>query len=735
MWLISSNLLNIISYCKIDIGYRSDHSPVILALKLSNFQRGKGIWKFNNSLLHDKEYVNLIKRLIQQEMENFTKLKDKGFAWDYLKMMIRSDTMFYSGAKNKQKKLNVQRLEGRLRTLEYNLDKNNDENTFIEIESIKLELEQNNKEKTRASIFRSKCDWTEFGETNSKFFLNLEKHNYQNKIFSKLEVNKTEVSDEKEIANSIKEYYENLYKKTECNIQLLDDVIIDLPKLSDEDMQKTNGMISEIEALKALKSLSNGKTPGIDGLTSDFYKFFWNDIKSFVLESLNFAFNKGEMSKDQKLGIITLTPKKDKIRLLLKNWRPITLLTVDYKILAKCLANRLETILPRYISHSQFGYVKDRYIGENIRCVIDINEICKNNNIQGLALQIDFEKAFDSISWDFMFRTLEKMNFGKDFINWVKILYKNTQSQVLNNGSLTDKFDLQRGVHQGCPLSALLFIILVQVLEHMINKREDITGLIIGTKSIKLLQMADDTTIFINKHQDAGKILRLLKAFHKISGLKTNIEKTIAYLLGPMKPPDHKQPDFGLTWKTLPINLLGITITDNETTSMQENFIKKVDSIKTLTEIWSTRNMSMKGKLTVIKSLLIPKLVYPCTILKTPQTIIKDVNTILNNFLWNWKKPKIKKDVIIRPVKEGGLKSPCFKCKLDAWKSKWAIRCLKITEDKPLWVYLIDYTLPKELTFKYLLTARPTEACLTKYCRELSNFYKEIILTWSKLKK
>jgi hypothetical protein len=112
-----------------------------------------------------------------------------------------------------------------------------------------------------------------------------------------------------------------------------------------------------------------------------------------------------------------------------------------------------------------------------------------------------------------MFRTLEKMNFGVDFINWVKVLYKNTNSAVINNGTLTEPFQLYRGVHQGCPLSALLFILLVQVLQHMLSKREDISGLLINGKSIKLLQMADDTTIFTSSHQDAGKIIRLLKAF------------------------------------------------------------------------------------------------------------------------------------------------------------------------------------------------------------------------------
>ena len=102
--------------------------------------------------------------------------------------------------------------------------------------------------------------------------------------------------------------------------------------------------------------------------------------------------------------------------------------------------------------------------------------MCIKKNQEAYAIQIDFEKAFDSINWDFMFTSLELMNFDKDFIKWVKILYRNTTSCVLNNGHKTDQFNLRRGVHQGCPLSALLFIILVQVLQHMLNKAKDIKG-------------------------------------------------------------------------------------------------------------------------------------------------------------------------------------------------------------------------------------------------------------------
>ena len=101
------------------------------------------------------------------------------------------------------------------------------------------------------------------------------------------------------------------------------------------------------------------------------------------------------------------------------------------------MALRLKDILPDYIDESQFGYIKDRYIGENMRCVIDLNTMCKRNNTEAYAIQIDFEKAFDSVNWEFMLNSLKHMNFDDDFVRWVKILYKNTNSCVANNGYKT----------------------------------------------------------------------------------------------------------------------------------------------------------------------------------------------------------------------------------------------------------------------------------------------------------
>ena len=118
--------------------------------------------------------------------------------------------------------------------------------------------------------------------------------------------------------------------------------------------------------------MQSGKTPGSDGSTSEFYKCFWEDIKTEVIASINYGFDKGQLSICQRRGIISLLPKKDKPTNLLNNLRPISLLNTDYKIATKAIARRLENILPFIINPDQTGYIKGRYIGENVRLISDM---------------------------------------------------------------------------------------------------------------------------------------------------------------------------------------------------------------------------------------------------------------------------------------------------------------------------------------------------------------------------
>ena len=167
------------------------------------------------------------------------------------------------------------------------------------------------------------------------------------------------------------------------------------------------------------------------------------------------------------------------------------------KIASKALSSRLEKILPEIIQTDQYAYIKGRTIFNAIRTIDDIMEYTKIQQLSGLMVAFDFEKAFDSLSWSFLFRALRSFNLGKSFIRWGLVFYCNITRYLLNNGFSSQLFDVRRGVRQGDPLSAYLFIIALEVLLVKIRSQEGIKG-IITDKEIKLAAFADDPTTFLH---------------------------------------------------------------------------------------------------------------------------------------------------------------------------------------------------------------------------------------------
>ena len=241
------------------------------------------------------------------------------------------------------------------------------------------------------------------------------------------------------------------------------------------------------------------------------------------------------MSISQKLGIISLIPKKNKSLEHLKNWRPISLLNKDYKIATKTIAVRLEKVLPSIIHPCQTDYIKGRYIGECIRLISDTMSFTQQRIIPGAVVFLDFEKAFDSIEWNYMYlqKCLKVFNFGPQFWRWVSAFYNNISSCILNNGFASEHFCLRRGVRQGCPLFDLLFVIGIEILGGAIRRSSSIKGLEIEPgKCIKLAQYADDTSVIVRDAQSIHNLFDLLAVFEKCSGLKINPSKSELLWLG-----------------------------------------------------------------------------------------------------------------------------------------------------------------------------------------------------------
>jgi hypothetical protein len=464
-------------------------------------------------------------------------------------MDIRSITISYSKNKARENRDTIKAKMSEFATLENDLGQKteavNQEN-HIKYEALKLDIENYNNEKSKGAQLRSKAEWAEFGERNTKYFLNLEKIRYKAKCITALvDESDNEITKAEDILEYEKSFYKKLYTetivsdaeetKTAARLFLEGE---DIPKISEENKQKCDAEINIIEVGKALKELQNGKSPGSDGLTPDFYKFFWPQIKNDVFKSLTYASINKHLSIDQRRGVINLIPKKDKDPRLIKNWRPISLLNTDYKIITKLLATRIKTILTTAIHADQVAYLKDRFIGQNIRSILDIMDYTKLEDKNGIIAFLDFEKAFDTIRWSVIDDALKAFNFGDTIRQWVQTIYDQNSACVTNNGFSSEFFTLSRGVRQGCPLSPYLFLVVVELLSIKIRNNKNIKGIKIDDTEIKILQMADDTTVFVEDINSLKLILSTIFTFQQYAGLKLNKSKTEAIWIGSQRNSD-----------------------------------------------------------------------------------------------------------------------------------------------------------------------------------------------------
>ena len=292
-FLISDSFLTSVQDVKIENSYRSDHSPVVLTLKINDFVKGRGLWKFNNSLLHDPEYVKLIKDKLAEVKDQYSVLVynrdslneiddleieftiDDQLFLDILLTEFRGKTISYSTFKKRERTNLENKLISDIKKLEENVQTVQNLN---EIDIKKSELKILRQNKVRGECIRSRSQWIEEGEKPTNFFCNLENRNYVNKTIPKLIAeNGAVIETQKEILTEVKCFYEKLYKKQDCikNVNLSSEISFQgIPKLTEDKKKSLEGEIGFPELTAALKKMKNNKSPGSDGFTTEFFKFF-----------------------------------------------------------------------------------------------------------------------------------------------------------------------------------------------------------------------------------------------------------------------------------------------------------------------------------------------------------------------------------------------------------------------------------------------------------------------------
>ena len=536
-FFISLNFVRFAQSCHISPCCFSDHDFVHLHFVLNNdFPRGPGLWKFNNSLLQDLDFCSMISDRIDDLSSCIDSFPSVKLWWDFLKRSLQAEIISF--AAENRRKLNHERvvITNRLIGCRQRLVQG-DDSAAAEIVALDSQLKSLTFRDLEGVKTRSRAQWLEEGEKPTPFFFKLERERAErNSLSSILNSDGIEVFSRDEIERAHVLFYANLFSPEpiddSCKQQLLRGFS---SSLSEADCTLCDGEFTLTKLAESLVGLSLNKSPGPDGFTVEFFSKIWHLLGPYFLQVARECLRDGVLPQSMKGSATRLIYKKRGDRRDLKNWRPISLVNVDYKILSKVLTTRLSRVLSSVVHPDQTCSVPGRSISSNVVMLRDILDYIERTDEAAILVSLDQEKAFDCVDRSFLSDLLCHLGFGPIFRKWVYILYEGAFMQIILNGWLTEGIPLRRGVRQGDPLSPLLYVLCVEALACQIRNCPEIRGFLLPGargRQAKVRIYADDTTTILKDVFSLRRLFDLISIYERGSGAKLNRSKTEAMWLG-----------------------------------------------------------------------------------------------------------------------------------------------------------------------------------------------------------
>ena len=695
---VSDELVPYLEKVSIDHCHVSDHKAVNAHFSFKEKMKIRNFWRHNDELLDIPEYIEHIEQSTTEGIEKFCNETGGNAAdwcdprklWEFLKYYLGMQSRKFS------KELRIQKDKDKKKLTEELVESEKDPvNNGQKILELRNSLNMLQMEEDKRVIFQARVSWAENNEKPTNFFMRKIKQNFLESNIIELIKDGIKLTKE-ECNNEIYTFYKDLYALRE-NVEpngRLQEALKGLPKLSPTEREALGRPITLAEVSTTLFSRMNtGKSPGNDGLTVAFYKKFWSSLKNYFLSSLAASIEIGELTESQKKSIIRLIQKKGRDPSLIKNWRPISLLNVDTKIFSRLITARVEKHIGKLVSNEQLAYVKGRNIMEGNRTIEFMTEhLSKTAN--GAIVCFDFEKAYDSIDHQFIRAVLRNFGFPEKFIHLFNTLYKGAESAVLNNGSSTKYFPLERSCRQGDCLSPFLFILALEPLIRMIKSDTNVTGFSPMNHKIKISVYADDITGFVQDGEDLKALIHNINTFGKSSGLTLNLDKTEALHISKEGRSGFSDPELRNIQFVRFIKVTGITHgrVDDRVITEKVNFEEALTKMRNNFNSWNRRDLSILGRVMLAKYHGIAMLQYLASSIEVPEWVIQRAKQMIYKFVHKGV-DKITRRTASRPLNCGGINLPILDDMVAAAAVQW-LRKARVNSDR-LWAKFIHRDINK----------------------------------------
>ena len=338
----------------------------------------------------------------------------------------------------------------------------------------------------------------------------------------------------REIRDAFRAHFQDRFTRcTDLPIREFRSYLADFPRLGVAEAASCEGVVTECEVRDVLKQVGLNKPPGLDGLPYEVYLRMSHMFVPILTDMFNHWLAQGAISGSITKGVITLLKKGGRhVWEGLDDYRPITLLNTELKILARVLANRLQLVISDLIGPEQTFAVKERSIQDNLHLIREVLE-GKKDDTEAALISLDQSKAFDRVDHRFLATVLETAGFKPEFCRWISMMYHNPQAMVQVNRRRSGAFAIERSVRQGCPLSLLLYVLALEPLLHRIRGqvRHCAVSLMLATLR-QGFPRSPMTSVFVSRRLDIEAVKEAVVEYERIAGAKVNFDKSEGLRLG-----------------------------------------------------------------------------------------------------------------------------------------------------------------------------------------------------------